>query len=129
MDKKTILIIDDDPAIVKVLSKHFEEIGATVLSAGSYGDGIAAIKAHVPDVVVIDLVLPDRSGLDVAKDINALPMPRPFLVVLTNSTNVEDIADALDSNVTMFIQKADHDPKDIVHMITTRLEENSKTKI
>ncbi|MBV9100805.1 MAG: response regulator transcription factor [Candidatus Dormibacteraeota bacterium] len=64
---KTVLVVDDEPAIVRVVRDYLEAAGFTVLTAG---DGEAALQtAHRsrPDLVILDLSLPRMDGLDVAR--------------------------------------------------------------
>lgn len=122
MTGKKILIIDDDPNIVTTLGKFFKDAGATVSSSLSYDEGLAAIVKNSPDVAIVDLLLPQHSGLDLIKEARKLANPSPFFVILTNSVNAEHIADALGADVTMYVQKADHDPQEIVDMIAKHFE-------
>lgn len=62
LDGKCVLLVDDDPEIVLAMKTVFEETGASVLTAG---DGDAAIRMateHSPDLLVLDALLPKRSG-------------------------------------------------------------------
>lgn len=67
MAQQRILIIDDDPDIVKTVSANLELDGFAVLSAGSGGEGIAAAEAQSPDLVLLDLNLPDIDGIKVCQ--------------------------------------------------------------
>jgi DNA-binding NarL/FixJ family response regulator len=70
---------------------------------------LAAIRTLRPDVVLLDVVLPDRSGLDVARELaDYLPRPR---VVLTSSRSASDLGAALDDlPVAGFVPKSDLSP-------------------
>ena len=127
MKNKKILIVDDDPQIAESLEKHLSAAGATVLTASSFETGIESIRKNAPDAVITDVMMPGRSGLDLVREIRALPGPHPFVMILTNSINAEHIADAMESNVTTFVQKADHDPAEIVDMLGKRLAEEKKS--
>ena len=123
MPDKKILIIDDDTQITDTLQKLFTETGAKVTCANSYDQGLAALKEGHHDVAVIDVMLGTQSGLDLVKAAKTLPEPHPIFAVLTNSINAEHIAEAMESNITTFIQKADHDPHEIVEIIKKRVTE------
>ncbi len=121
MQGKKVLIVDDDPMITTTFAKLFSDIGAIAETAATYEEGLAALKKSAPDVALLDLLLPHHSGLELVKEIRALA-PQTFFVMLTNSINVEPVADAMEANVSMYIQKADHDPEDIVKMIADRFK-------
>lgn len=65
----TILIIEDEPELVKVLRSYLEQAGYAVLSAGRGDAGLALWESRRPDLVLLDLNLPGMDGLDVARHI------------------------------------------------------------
>ena len=65
----TILIIEDEPELVKVLRSYLEQSGFTVFSSGRGDSGLAAWEQRQPDLVILDLNLPGMDGLDVARAI------------------------------------------------------------
>lgn len=64
-----ILIIEDEPELVKVLRSYLENAGFGVVSANRGDSGLATWEREQPDLVILDLNLPGRDGLDVARDI------------------------------------------------------------
>lgn len=65
----TILIIEDEPELVKVLRSYLEQAGFTVLAAGRGDTGLSTWEHKRPDLVILDLNLPGLDGLDVAREI------------------------------------------------------------
>jgi len=65
----TILIIEDEPELVKVLRSYLEQAGFSVAAAGRGDTGLAAWESKHPDLVILDLNLPGMDGLDVARAI------------------------------------------------------------
>lgn len=65
----TILIIEDEPELVKVLRSYLEQAGFSVLTAGRGDTGLATWESKHPDLVILDLNLPGMDGLDVARHI------------------------------------------------------------
>lgn len=82
---RKILIIDDDPFLLKMLSDIFRENGFTVFNAC---DGIEGIKAYLdssPDVVISDLVMPRMGGVSACMEISRLAGDKqPIIVMLTS---------------------------------------------
>jgi DNA-binding response OmpR family regulator len=67
MPDGTILVVDDDPVIVKLLQVNFEMEGYAVISAADGEAGLARARADRPDLVVLDVMMPHLNGLEVAK--------------------------------------------------------------
>jgi two-component system alkaline phosphatase synthesis response regulator PhoP len=65
----TILIIEDEPELVKVLRSYLEQAGYTVLTTGRGDTGLSTWEHKRPDMVLLDLNLPGLDGLDVAREI------------------------------------------------------------
>jgi DNA-binding response OmpR family regulator len=66
---QTILIIEDEPELVKVLRSYLETAGFQVLAAYRGDTGLATFESRKPDLVILDLNLPGMDGLDVAREI------------------------------------------------------------
>ena len=64
MDSKRILVVDDDPDIVDYLRLFLEDHGYEVSSANRSSSALSALDDVAPDAVILDVVLPGRSGLD-----------------------------------------------------------------
>jgi DNA-binding response OmpR family regulator len=65
----TILVIEDEPELVKILRSYLEQAGFSVLSAGRGDTGLSTWEHKRPDLVILDLNLPGMDGLDVAREI------------------------------------------------------------
>jgi len=59
---KTVLVVDDDPDIVTAIKATFDQMGATVTTAADGNSAIAKATSEKPDLVVLDAMLPGRSG-------------------------------------------------------------------
>lgn len=69
MSKYTVLICDDNPAIAKSLNGYFVEEGFDVITAESGTEGLASFKKYSPDIMILDVMLPDISGKEVCREI------------------------------------------------------------
>jgi two-component system nitrogen regulation response regulator GlnG len=82
----TLLVIDDEPSVCYSFRRVFEEDGVEVLTASTAAEGLRQLSDHAPDVVILDLQLPDRSGLDVFRDIQAVDPKRPVIFITAHGT-------------------------------------------
>ena len=60
-----ILVVDDEPLIVKMLAKHLEEEGFSVITAGDGYEGLTRARAESPDLILLDIILPRLNGYEV----------------------------------------------------------------
>jgi two-component system nitrogen regulation response regulator GlnG len=82
----TLLVIDDEESVRYSFQRVFAGDGVNVLTARTAAEGLRAVHEHAPDVVVLDLLLPDRSGLDVFGDLYKLDRKRPVIFITAHGT-------------------------------------------
>jgi DNA-binding response OmpR family regulator len=80
-----ILLIDDDPFFLKVLSDAFNENGFTVFTANDGIEGVKAFLEKAPDAVISDLVMPRMGGVSTCVEIGRLAGDNPPIIVLLTS--------------------------------------------
>ncbi len=66
---KTVLIVDDEPKIVQIARDYLENAGFSVVAAYDGESALAAVRNQAPDLIVLDLGLPDMDGLDVCRKV------------------------------------------------------------
>jgi two-component system OmpR family response regulator len=88
-EKVRVLVVDDEPNIVDVISMALRFEGFEVQSAGTGADAIAAVAAHRPQLLVLDVMLPDIDGFEVARRLNSARAEVP-IVFLTARDSTED---------------------------------------
>ena len=67
VDMKTILVVDDEAKIVQIARDYLEHAGFSVVAAASGASALAAVRSARPDLIILDLGLPDVDGLDVTR--------------------------------------------------------------
>ena len=85
LDGKRILLVDDDADILTAMQAAFEPTGATVETASNGNKAVEMAEKNDPDIVVLDMMLPGRSGFLVLEKIKA-KKPRnskPFVIMIT----------------------------------------------
>ncbi|MBP1683212.1 MAG: two component transcriptional regulator, winged helix family [Ignavibacteriaceae bacterium] len=101
--KNTILIIDDEPQIRKVLTIALDSVDFKVLEAESGNSGLVQTATNHPQLVILDLGLPDRDGLSVLKELRSwTDIP---IIILSVRYSEEDIVKALDLGADDYITK------------------------
>jgi two-component system phosphate regulon response regulator PhoB len=70
---RAVLVIDDEPELVKLLDYNLTKAGYAVFTARNGGDGLAAARRHDPDLIVLDVMMPGLDGWDVCKRLRGDP--------------------------------------------------------
>jgi two-component system nitrogen regulation response regulator GlnG len=83
----SVLVIDDDRSVQHLVAYAFEESEIEVLVAGTAAEGLEALRCRHPDVVLLDIMLPEVSGLDLFQQIHAFDprVPVIFVTILDSS--------------------------------------------
>ncbi|HPH70329.1 MAG TPA: response regulator [Kofleriaceae bacterium] len=88
---RTVIIVEDEQDVARLIEFNLAAAGFTVTVVGTATQGLATVAAAVPDVVVLDLMLPDMSGYDVCKQLRATPASAEVgVLMLTAKSDVED---------------------------------------
>lgn len=103
MNKPEILIIDDEPQIRKLLEISLESNDYKVISAENAKQGILLAANHAPDLILLDLGLPDKSGHEVLKELRT--WFNKAIIILSVINNENDIVSALDNGATDYLTK------------------------
>jgi two-component system, OmpR family, KDP operon response regulator KdpE len=103
MNKPAILIIDDEAQIRKLLQITLQSNDYTVALAETGKEGIVSAATHPPDMVILDLGLPDQSGHEVLKQLREW-YTNP-IIILSVQHNEEDIVAALDNGANDYLTK------------------------
>ncbi len=108
-----VLLVDDDPAILRLLEVNFRLEGFDVVAAGHGNEALAAAEAATPDAVILDLMLPGMDGLEILRRLRALPETADVPVVLLTARGPDDalVAGAGET----YVQK----PFDTAELVTT----------
>src|SRR5262245_56086356 len=100
----TLVIIEDEPVLARNVGKTFSRRGFTVHEAGTIAAGLRAVDEMRPEVVLLDLRLPDGSGLDALQRILALD-PDVAVIMMTAYGSVSDAVQAMQHGARDFVLK------------------------
>ena len=102
--KPLILVIDDEEAIRLFLAATLEDEGYEVVTAGTGGEGLALAKERVPDLVLLDLMLPDMSGIQVLGGLKSA-MPHICVVMITAYRETDTAVQAMKLDAFDYVNK------------------------
>lgn len=112
MPRYRVLFVDDEPAILRSLGDYFEKLGHEVFRADTGKSGVAMFERVKPDVTVLDLKLPDISGLEVLQQ---LRRSNGTVLMLTGYGEIETAVEAMRLGAENFLTK----PVDMGHLAAT----------
>src|SRR2546421_2941096 len=98
----TVLLIDDEPDVLRAVGAYLERTGAEVTKAENAEDGVQAYERVRPDVVILDLHLPDAHGLDV---LERLKGQGAAVILLTGNGDIETAVRAMQLGAEKFLTK------------------------
>jgi DNA-binding response OmpR family regulator len=90
VDTCRVLVVDDDHDYVDILRVQLERRGFTVMTAGGGAEALERLQQQKPDVVLLDVMMPDVSGFDVLQRIRETPATASLPVILISAKGDED---------------------------------------
>ena len=100
----SVLVVDDDRTVRETLADFFESVGYMARTAGTASEGRQAAAEHAPDVVLVDLQLPDASGLTLLEALHA-DDPELGIIMLTGHADVATAVRAMRQGAHDFLEK------------------------
>src|SRR5438132_6438697 len=100
-----VLVVDDIPQNARLLEAVLAPRGYTVLLAHSGGDGLAMVRSELPDLVLLDILMPDMTGYEVCRRLREDPATRLLPVVMLTSSGDQDKVEAIEAGADDFIAR------------------------
>ena len=120
--KTKIAIIEDDIAIVEMYRTKFEHEGYSVETAGDGKTGLALIQDSKPDIVLLDLMMPNVNGFDLLSALRRSPIIGNMkVIVLTNMGDTETATRVYKMTADDFIVKAESTPAQVLERVKALL--------
>ena len=121
MPDPTVLVVEDDPVILRLLEVNFDLEGFTVLLAHDGAEGIQVAKASKPDVIVSDIMMPHTSGLELVSVLKADPDTKAIpIILLSAKAQTSDLKTGLDAGADDYVTKP-FEPLDLVERVNELL--------
>ncbi len=104
MSKANVLVVDDQDSIRHFVSKALEEDGYTVHTTASVREARESLEKDMPDLAILDLKLPDGSGLDLLREIKRI-QPEVSVIMMTAFGELETAVEAMSTGAFWFVKK------------------------
>lgn len=122
MDKSRILVVDDEPGIVDIAKANLEGYGYDVIPAYDGEQALRMIESEKPDLVVLDILMPEMDGWDVLERIESHPEFSGIpVIMLTARASDEDVLRGLETGAVEYMTKPFY-PQDLVAAIKINLD-------
>lgn len=121
--KKTILLVDDDPLIIRMYQVKLSNDGYDIEIATNGEEALIAVRKHKPDLILLDLMMPRMNGIETLKSLKGDAKTKNIpVVVLTNlEGREEDISKAKELGALEYIIKSTIDLKELSQQVASIL--------
>jgi phosphate regulon transcriptional regulator PhoB len=129
MDHKNILVIDDEPDLVELVSYNLKKEGFKVTVASNGEDGLEKLRKGSFDLLVLDLMLPGIQGVDLCRMIRRNPKTETLpIIMLTARSDMADKVKGLETGADDYVTKP-FSPAELVARVRALLRRTSKTAV
>lgn len=123
MKGKKILIVEDETTMQKLLKEVLEEKEFSVVVASNGEEGIVVAKKEIPDLIVLDIILPKKDGFEFLEELkNTESIKNIPVILLTNLNQPQDVQRAVDLGAKTYLVKSDYELSDVVRKIEEALK-------
>lgn len=120
--QKKIAIIEDDIAISQMYRMKFEVEGFLVETAENGQTGLELIQQFQPDIVLLDLMMPEMTGEEALRELRKQPWGTDVRVIILTNVSQEEAPKSLNElGVEAFIVKAEMTPKEVAELVKSKL--------
>jgi len=121
---KKILFIEDESALQRAVTQVLEESGYAVSSALNGEIGIALAQREIPDVILLDLILPKKNGFEVVAALKSDESTKHIpIIILSNLEGSEDVQKAIELGATTYLVKTNYNLDEVVEKIKNILKD------
>lgn len=122
---KKVLVVDDQPHIVRLIQVNLEKEGFEVATAGDGVEGLQRAQETQPDLVILDVIMPRKDGFTLLRELKAdEQFADTPVIMLTVKTHNADIVEGLKEGAELYLPKPFH-PKELVSLVKRVLETGS----
>ena len=115
---KKILFIEDESALQRAVAAVLGGEGFSVVSAVSGTEGLELARKELPDLILLDLILPEKDGFAVLEELKKDPATACIpVIIMSNLEGTEDVQKALERGATMYLVKMNYKLEEVVEKI------------
>lgn len=119
MEQKKILSIEDDVFLSSLVSGKLIESGFSVTAAGTGADGLAKAKLEHPDLILLDIMLPDMGGYEILEKLKADPKTHDIpVIILSNLGGRDEIEKGIQLGASSYLIKSNILPHEVAEMVS-----------
>lgn len=120
--RRSVLIIDDDESQSYALSWRLQNLGFETQTADLGRSGLLLAKSSLPDVVLLDLQLPDSDGLDICEQLSDNPVTCGIPVIIVSGSDQQDIVKRARAAGSEYFLRKPYDPNVVLMLVERAIE-------
>jgi DNA-binding response OmpR family regulator len=126
MDKKMILLVEDDAFVSDIYQTKISSEGFDMMVAENGLEAIKRLEEKIPDLILLDIVMPYMDGIDTLKKIKAEEKWKKIpIILLTNLSEKDKIKEALEIGATDYLIKSHFTPSEVISKVNMVLKAKS----
>ena len=121
---KKILIIEDDKILAELLEKKLKNAGFEVVLAFDGKEGLASLRANKPDLILLDIVMPKKNGMELMEEMNKDPetnLTKIPVIVISNSGEPVEIDRVLELGAKDYLIKTEFNPQEVIEKVIKQI--------
>ena len=123
MEPKKVLSIEDDAFLSSLVSGKLIESGFSVITAGTGKDGLAKAKQEHPNLILLDIMLPDMGGFEILEHLKSDPDTKDIpVIILSNLGGRDEIEKGVALGATSYLIKSNILPHEVAEMVQSQIE-------
>ena len=122
MDQKKVLSIEDDAFLSSLVSSKLIDAGFSVITAGTGKEGIAKAGLEKPNLILLDIMLPDMGGFEILETLKGNPATKDIpVIILSNLGGREEIEKGVALGAASYLIKSNILPHEVAEMVESQL--------
>lgn len=119
-----VLIIDDEPYHVELIKDRLKFNNYDVIYSYNGNEGLEKIKKEKPDLVLLDIMLPEIDGFEISKKIKAYPQTKDLPIIMLTAVGIKDLEEKCKEAGADHCIRKPYEPKELIDTIKSLLQEN-----